>query len=143
MRRALSLSFVICALIANVEAQGGQPQAGVSARQKQIEQGKEVIFTVKLSPTPTVGGSVWVHAAPASEPTKIVQGQNGVSAGQSSTEMGATIPIDGKPGPWKVVSVYFQPPNGGQTELTLTDTATFEVVKREVVLPKTADVQVK
>jgi hypothetical protein len=127
----------------SVSAESGQTTAGVSTHEKQVEQGKEIVVVITLTPTPTVRGSVWIHLSSESEPDKYVQGQNGIQPGQASVEMGAMIPIDAEPGPWKVVGVWFEPPNSEQKKLTLTDKVSFQVVKREVVLPQTATVQVK
>jgi len=85
-----------------------------------------------------------VLVAPEGSTATSWSGGNGIGPGQTNVgEIGIGIPIDATLGTWRVFSVRFQPPNSQEKELKLSGSTTFEVIKREAVLPNAADVQVK
>lgn len=142
MKSLLVLVFLISATV--VLAAQDKPQASVSAKPKQIEQGNAVTISVKLSPAPSIDGIIVVSVAQENEPTQTVHFNSGVPHDQSNIDVSVPIPPEAKTGMWKVVLVEFLAPNATKMEpLNLVGTARFEVVKHEVRLPKTADVQVK
>ena len=119
-------------------------QASLAAKQKKVEQGKQVQITVKLAPAPDIGGAVFVFVAPDDQPTQSVNnGSVGVGPGGTTVDAFTTIPTNAKLGTWKVVLVRFQPQNSPGTDLTITGSTTFEVIEHKTVVPTTADVQVK
>lgn len=121
-----------------------QNKAGIAANPHKVKQGEQVTIQVKVSPAPNVAGRVDVFVAPEGSSTLNYNGGQGISPGQTSAnEIGITIPVDGRLGNWKVVKVSFQPQNSPVQELSVSGSTIFEVVKRDTVLPTTADVVVK
>lgn len=119
-------------------------QAAMTATPHEVKQGEQVMIQVKISPAPNIAGRVDVFAAPEGLTSPTVIGGNGVSPGQTNVgEIGITMPVDAKLGRWRVVEVRFQPGNSASHDLTISGTPIFEVVKRDTVLPTSADVQVK
>ena len=119
-------------------------QAAMAATPHTVKQGEQVLIHVKVNPSPSVGGRLDVFIAPEGSKTLNVNGGTGLAPGQTgAVDIGIPIPIDGKVGNWKVIVVRFQPQNSPPNELTLSGNITFEVEKREIVLPTSADVQVK
>jgi hypothetical protein len=142
MKRKVSLLLAVLFVGSYLLAQA-TPQALLAARPPKVEQGKQVIITVKIAPPSNIAGNVFVSIAPDSQPSQQFSLHNGVGAGATSTEMGTIIPPDGKLGLWKVVNVRFEPPNSTAKDLTITGDTSFEVIERKTVLPTTAEVQVK
>jgi hypothetical protein len=143
----LTSKVLLLMLVANAYliAQTAQPQATMAAHSKKVQQGDEVVVTIKLTPTPNVWGTVNVWAAPEAK----TSGQSvrfPQTYGPSTTDADAhnRIPIDGKVGVWKVTRVEFVPENSATVQLEVnSNKPLFEVTAREVVLPKSADVEVK
>ncbi|HZQ19977.1 MAG TPA: hypothetical protein VFA90_14770 [Terriglobales bacterium] len=115
----------------------------MSAHPKQVKQGEQILIDVTINPAPNVAGRLYVFASPVGEKAMNYSGAGGISPGKTQAELGINIPIDGKLGEWKVEGVRFQPENSPEKELTISGNINFEVVKRETILPSTADVQVK
>jgi hypothetical protein len=123
-------------------AQAGHATMATSPRK--VKQGEQVSIQVKVSPAPNVLGRVDVYVAPEGSTALNVNGGNGVGPGQETVgEIGITIPIDAKLGDWRVIKIVFQPGSSGQHDLTILGNTTFEVIKRETVLPTSAEIQVK
>lgn len=117
----------------------------MTAKPREVKQGEQVTIHVKISPgTFNVGGRVDVFVAPEGSTSPSYNGGNGVGPGQTDVgDVGITVPVDAKLGPWKVFQVRFQPANAAPKDLTISGNTTFQVLKREAVLPTGADVQVK
>jgi hypothetical protein len=142
MRRTLWSMYAVLFLSSCLLAQANQ--AAMAASPHEVKQGEQVTIQVKVNPAPNVGGRLDVYVAPEGSTSLGVNGGNGVSPGQTSAgDIGITIPIDAKLGHWKVIKVVFQPGSSAQHELTISGNPVFEVVKRDTVLPTSADVQVK
>ena len=67
-----------------------------------------------------------------------------MGAGQTNvSEFGLMLPTDARLGKWKVGQVAFRPTNDAPRDLAVSGNVVFEVIKRETVLPTSADVEVK
>jgi hypothetical protein len=142
MRRILCSVFAFLLLGSWLIAQA--KQAAMAASPHGVKQGEQVTIQVKVNPAPNVAGRLEVFVGPEGSTSLGVNGGNGVGPGQTSVgDIGITIPIDGKIGHWSVIKVVFQPASSAQHELTISGTPVFDVVKRDAVLPTSADVQVK
>jgi hypothetical protein len=142
MTKTLLSVFAVLFLAPCLVAQTNQ--AAMAASPREVKQGEQVTIQVKVSPAPNVGGRLDVFVAADGSTSPSVNGGNGIGPGQTSTgDIGITIPIDAKLGHWRVIKVVFQAGNSPQHELTISGSPVFDVVKRETVLPTSADVQVK
>jgi hypothetical protein len=142
MNKALCSMFAVLVLTSCLLAQTNQ--AAMAAKPHQVRQGEQVTIQVSVSPAPNVSGRVSVFVAPEGSTATSWNGGVGIGSGQTNvSDIGISIPIDATLGTWRVLSVRFQPPNSQEKELKFSGSTTFEVVKREAVLPTSADVQVK
>jgi hypothetical protein len=142
MSRVLRFLFAVSLFSSSLLAQVNQ--AAMTATPHKVKQGEQVTIQIKINPAPNVGGRVDVFVAPDGSSSPTYNGGNGVGPGQTNVgEIGITIPVDAKLGNWKVVQVGFQPANSARSDLVITGKVTFEVVKREAVLPTSAEVEVK
>jgi len=142
MKQTLFAAFA--ALILGSGALAQSNQATMAATPHKVKQGEQVTIQVKINPAPNVPGRVDVWVAPEGSTAFTSNGGNGVSPGQTSVgDIGINVPVDATLGAWKVIKVSFQPPGSPQHELAISGDTIFEVVKREAVLPTSADVQVK
>jgi len=141
MKKSLELMLAVLIFAAPSLAQGSQANAGASPHS--VKQGEVVTIHVKVKPAPDVAGHLDVFVAPDGSSTPTANGGDGLGPGGDTRDINIAIPIDGKLGNWKVVGVRFQPTNSSPQDLTVSGNITFEVVKRQAVVPTTADVQVK
>ena len=140
--RTLTITLVVLLFGSGLVAQSNQATMGASPHK--VKQGEEIRFQVRVSPGSNVSGSVNVFIAPEGATALNLNGGNGLSSGQTNVgDIGITIPIDATVGTWRVIKVRFQPPNSPPSDLTVSGSTIFEVVKRDTVLPTSADVQVK
>ena len=142
MNRTLATALAVLLFGSGLLAQSNQATMGASPHK--VKQGEEIRFQVRVSPGSNVSGSVNVFIAPEGSTALNLNGGNGLSSGQTNVgDIGITIPIDATLGTWRVIKLRFQPPNSPPSDLALSGSTTFEVVKRDTVLPTSADVQVK
>jgi hypothetical protein len=145
LRKTLLSMFAVLFLASFLEAQTNQ--AAMAANPHQVKQGEQVKIQVSVSPSPNVPGTVTVFVAPEGSTETSWPGGNGVGPGQTAVgEIGITIPVDGRIGRWQVFSVRFRPAGNGSPERDLKfspEGTAFEVIKRETVVPTSANVQVK
>jgi hypothetical protein len=142
MKKTLLTAFAVPLLATGLLAQSNQATMGASPHK--VKQGEEIKFQVMVSPRSNVSGSVNVFIGPEGSTALNLNGGNGLTLGQTNVgDIGITIPIDATLGTWRVVKVRFQPANSPPSDLAVSGSTTFEVVKRDTVLPTSADVQVK
>jgi hypothetical protein len=143
VNRNLSWLFAVLALAVCAVAQVGKEQATLATRTPKVEQGKSVILAVKVTPAPSVDGALVVEISPDAAPSQVVRSSNGFGRNTETADAAVAIPVDGKLGVWRVIGVQFIPQNSEAAALKTNGNATFEVIERKTVLPKSADVQVK
>lgn len=142
MNRGLATALAVLLFGSGLLAQSNQ--ATMIANPHKVRQGEEITFQVKINPGSNVAGSVNVFIAPEGTTALNLNGGNGLGSGQTNVgDIGITIPIDATLGSWRVIKVRFQPPNSAARDLAVSGSTIFEVVKRDTVLPTSANVQVK
>jgi hypothetical protein len=142
MNRIFACFFAVLVLGSCLSAQTNQ--AAMSTRPHQVKQGEVVRIDVNVSPVPNISGAVAVFVAPEGSTVLNVGGNRAVTSGQASVSgLEITIPTDAQLGNWKVVKVLFQPQSSPQHDLAISGSTTFEVVKRETVVPTSANVDVR
>jgi hypothetical protein len=130
--------------------QGGTVQVLVTFHPAPNHSGNVQLCVGSVHDRDTSGLEIYPTMALPRIPSTHVYTQCGslVSVQENETEVlvNATIPAEAVTGEWRVVSVSYAPAGKGDlAELALKDKhkATFTVVKGEVIIPKTASVEVR
>jgi hypothetical protein len=140
MNKGLICGFVLVATLA--WGQQGST-ASMKVNKGSVEQNGNIDFTVRVQPAPTARATVEVTVLP-------VAGGNGyrsictVHENENSCDVILHIPADAPTGTYKIAAVKVAPMSCTYKDLRLADNArTFDVTKGSVVLPESADVEVK
>jgi hypothetical protein len=141
MSKVSRLAFVVLLCSPWLFAQAGQ--ASMAVQPPKVKQGEQVSIQITVSPAPNVGGWIDPVIAPEDNSNRVDGVHMYLQAGQTTIGVSMNIPVDAKLGNWKVMQVSFRPESSSGKDLKITGNVAFEVIKRETVLPTSADVQVK
>lgn len=143
MKRATALKIIgplfLVGLLIGVSVSGQQEAKVESA--KKVVQGSKIIFQITTDkPANVVGGvDLLAVSVEGGEPL----GSAGRLDGRTATAE-LPVPLDAKPGKWKITKVTFRASGGVFKDLTPKGDLTFEVTPHDpIILPSQADVEIR
>jgi hypothetical protein len=108
-----------------------------------VEQNGNITFTVNVEPSPSTKATVEVNAFPVAG-GKGYRSIRTLHPNENACDVTLHIPVDAATGTWKVTAVKVAPISGTYRALKVSgEPPTFEVTNAAVVLPESAQIEVK